>query len=76
MGFPPIIKVLSVLKNSRIHRPAAEGVKEKYYLLPVRGRQWIAFATLQVMIWPEARVVLFNPASHGIEQRILTAFQV
>jgi hypothetical protein len=37
------------------------------------GRQWAgkhkAFTTLRVIIWPEARAGLFNPASHGSEQK-------
>jgi histidinol-phosphate phosphatase family protein len=37
--------------------------------LPVRSRQIRTFATLQVFIWLKATIGLFNPASHGVEQK-------
>ncbi len=53
------------------HRRVAEDAEKNIYQLPLRGRQLITFATLRVIIWPKAIDVLFNPASHGIEQQVL-----
>jgi hypothetical protein len=58
----------SFLKNW-FHRKGAKGAEKIISQLPFRGRQWRSFATLRVIIWPEAGTGLNNPAFHGIVQK-------